>query len=102
MNLHIALAVSALAASAALLFSHQARTLAIVALVASAIEVALVFGVVRLGIAGVPLGLVLGLALAVPGILGWLRAASKTAVSAAAIVAFTGALQVLTSVGSRF
>jgi uncharacterized protein YybS (DUF2232 family) len=102
MTLHVALAVSALLAAVALFLSAQSRTLATIALVAGALEVAMAFGVLRLSVAGVPLGLVLGLGLAVPGILAWLRVSAKTAVSAAAIVAFTGVLQVLSAIGGRY
>jgi hypothetical protein len=101
MTLHVALAVSALVASAVLLLSKVARPLAVVALVASGLEVAMAFGLLRLHLTSAPLGLLLGLALAVPGVLAWLRASSKPAVSAAAIVAFTGALQTLASLGGR-
>jgi uncharacterized protein YybS (DUF2232 family) len=101
MSLHVALAVSALAASAALFLSKQSRTLAAIALAASALEVAMAFGVLRLNVAGVPLGLVLGLALAIPGVLAWLRASAKTAISAAAVVALTGVLQVFSALGGR-
>jgi hypothetical protein len=97
MTLHVALAVSALAASAILVFTAVARPLAVIALLASGLEVAMAFGLLRLRAAGVPLGLVLGLALAVPGLVAWFRASSKAAVSAAAIVAFTGALQIVVS-----
>jgi hypothetical protein len=101
MTLHVALAVAALVAAVSLFLSAQARALATIALVASALEVAMAFRVLRLDVAGVPLGLVLGLALAVPGVLAWLRASAKTAVSAAAIVAFAGVLQVLSALGGR-
>lgn len=101
MTLHVALAVSALAASAILFFTAVLRPLAVLALVASGLEVAMAFGVLRLHAAGVPLGLVLGLALAVPGLVVWFRASSKPAVSAAALVAFTGALQVLVALNGR-
>ncbi len=101
MTLHVALAVSALAASVLLLVFSQQRTLALVALVASGVEVAIQLGLLRLAISGVPLGLVLGLALAVPGLFAWFRATAKGAVSAAALVAFTGALQVLVYMHAR-
>ncbi|HYU17033.1 MAG TPA: hypothetical protein VEL05_13200 [Candidatus Acidoferrum sp.] len=101
MTLHVALAVSALAASAILVFAAVARPLAVVALLASGLEVAMALGYLRLHVAGIPLGLVLGLALAIPGLLAWLRAASKSAVSAAAIVAFAGVLQVFVSMQGR-
>jgi hypothetical protein len=101
MSLHVALAVSALAASLVLFFSAVARPLAAFALVASGLEVAMAFGFLRLHLAGLPLGLVLGLALAVPGLVAWLRASSKPAVSAAAIVALAGVLQVFASLNGR-
>ena len=94
MTLHLALAVSALAGSALLLLAQVARPAALVALVASALEVAMSLGVLRIHAAGVPLGLVLGLLLAVTGLLAWLRATAKPAVSAAAVVALVGVLQV--------
>ena len=65
MTLHVALALSALAASVLLLLFSQQR------------------------------------ALAIPGLIAWFRATAKGAVSAAALVAFTGALQVLVYVGAR-
>ncbi len=101
MNVHAALAVSALVASAALFFTAPSRLLAVIALVASGIEVAMTLGVVHLAIAHLPLRIVLALALAVPGVLAWFRAGAKTAASAAAIVAFVGALQVASALGPR-
>ncbi len=102
MSIHLALAVAAFAASVALFLAGQSRTLAIVALVASALEVAMSFRVLHLSVAGLPLGLVLGLALAIPGVLAWLRASAKNAVSASAVVAFAGVLQVLGALNGRF
>ena len=101
MTLHVALAVAALLASAALFFSAQSRALSAVALLASGLEVAMAFGVLRVAVAGIPLGLALGLALALPGLLAWLRVSTKTAVSAAAIVAFAGVLQVVVALNGR-
>ncbi len=101
MTLHVALAVAALAASAVLLFAAVARPLAVIGLVASGLEVAMALGALRLHVAGIPLGLVLGLALAVPGLLAWLKATSKAAVSAAAILALAGVLQVAAAVHGR-
>jgi hypothetical protein len=101
MSLHVALAVSALAASAALFFSASSRALATIALVASGLEVAMGFGLLHLSVARLPLGLVLGAALVVPGVLAWLRASAKAATSAAAIVALVGGLQVLSGLSGR-
>ncbi len=98
MTLHVALAVSALAASALLLFAAVARPVALVALIASALEVAMALGVMRIHAAGVHLGLVLGLVLAIAGLLAWLRSTSKAAITAAAVVALVGVLQVFVAV----
>jgi len=101
MTLHVALAVSALAASVLLVASSQHRVLPVVALVAAAVETAVAFGYLRIAVSGLPLGLLLGLALALPGLVGWLRATAKSAISAAALVAFMGVLQVAVYVGAR-
>lgn len=101
MTLHVALAVSALVASTILFFSAVGRPLAVLGLVASGLEVAMALGALRLHVAGVPLGLALGLALAVPGLLAWLRSTSKPAVSAAAVLALAGILQVAAAVQGR-
>jgi len=101
MTLHLALAVSALIAALLLLTYSSQRGLAIVAALAAAAEVAMSLGYLRLGVSGVPLGLVLGLALAVPGVLAWMRASAKPAISAAAIVAFAGLVQLAVQVLGR-
>ncbi len=101
MTLHVALAVSALAASVVLFVSAVARPLAMLAVLASGLEVAMALGYLQLHVARIPLGLVLGLALAIPGLFAWLRASSKPAVSAAAIVGYAGVLQVFVSLSGR-
>ena len=101
MNLHATLAFSALAAALLLLAFSAQRALALVATLAAGIEVAMALGLVRLGVHGVPLALVLGLGLAIPGVVAWLRAAGKPAISAAAIVAFVGLVQVAMQVVGR-
>ena len=72
---------------------------AAIALVASGIEVAMALGLLHLSVAHLPLGILLGLALAVPGVLAWLRSSAKPATSAAVIVAFVGAIQVASALG---
>jgi len=101
MTLHVALAVSALVASVLLVASSQQRVLPVIALVAAGVETAVAFGYLRIAINGLPLGLLLGLALALPGLVGWLRATAKGSISAAAVLAFTGVLQVAVYVGAR-
>jgi hypothetical protein len=102
MTLHSTLAFSALAAALLLLAFSTQRALALVAALAAAVEVAMTMGMLRLGVSGVPLALVLGLALAIPGLIAWMRAAGKPAISAAAIVAFVGLVQVALQVVARF
>ncbi len=99
MSLHLALAASALVASIVLVLSQASRVLAIVALVASGVEVAMALGMLHLSVAHLHLGIVLGLALAIPGVLAWLRSSAKSATSAAVIVTFVGALQIATALG---
>jgi hypothetical protein len=95
MTVHTALAVAALAAAIVLFLAHASRALVAVALVASGAEVLMAFGVLVLHLAAsVPLQLVLGALIAVPGLLLWLRVSTKTAVSAATVLTLVGALQV--------
>jgi hypothetical protein len=101
MTLHVSLAIAALAAAIALFLSASSRALAAIALVAAGLEVAMAFGKIHFSVAGVPLGLVLGLALAIPGVLAWLRASAKMAISASVIVALVGLLQVISAIGGR-
>ncbi len=95
MTTHVDLAIAALAGSALLLFTSQGRVLPAIALVASGLEVVQVLGWLRVDVAGVNLGLVLALLLAVPGLIAWFRAAGKPAITAAAIVAFVGLVQIV-------
>ncbi len=95
MTLANTLAVAALVASVLLLVTHQARIPAIVAAVASGLEVLIALGMVRIHVAHLPLGLILGASLAVAGVLVHLKAAAKVAVSAATVTVLVGAVQVL-------
>jgi hypothetical protein len=101
MTMQVYLAVAALAASALLFFTAQGRALPALALLASGIEVVQVMGWLRLDVAGVNLAIVLGLLLAIPGLLAWFRASGKPAVTAASIVTLVGILQVLERVRFR-
>ncbi len=94
-HLHSALAYSGLAAALVLLAASQSRGLALVAVLASALEVAMQLQLLRLQISHLPLGLVLGIALAGPALVAWFRSTSKAAVTAGAIAAFVGLVQVV-------
>jgi hypothetical protein len=89
------LSLTALIASIMLLLQNADRVLALVALALSGVEVLLAFGIVHLSVRGLPLGLILGAALAVVGVLIYTRVHGKGAVSAATLVAFVGIVQVL-------
>jgi hypothetical protein len=101
MNLHTALALSAFGFSVVLLLTSASRALPAIALIASGLEALMALGYVRVGVAGVPLGLALGLGLAIPGLLAWFRSSGKAAIASASIVAFIGVLQVLLFLGQN-
>jgi hypothetical protein len=92
MTLHTALAVAALVASIILFLAHASRGLALVALIASGLEVFMAFGWLVLHLSS--LQLLLGALIAIPGVLIWLRVSAKTAVSAATVLGLVGVLQV--------
>ncbi len=91
------LTLAALVGSIVLVVGKGPRGLALVPLVVSALEVLMVRGWVRIGVAGISLTLILGGLLAVFGALLWTKAASKSGVSAATIVTAVGAIQVLSA-----
>jgi hypothetical protein len=95
MTLHIALAAGVLAAAVLLVVFSPSRLVAGIAVLAAGFELAMALGLLRFHVASIPLGLVFPLGIAVPGVLAWLRATTKPAVSLSAIVAFVGVLQVV-------
>jgi hypothetical protein len=101
MTVHTVLAIAALVGSILLLLGPANRPLAVIALIASALGVAMRLGLIRVAVAGIPLPLVLGLGLAVPGVMIWLRVSGRNAVSAATVVALVGILQVVLALGLR-
>jgi hypothetical protein len=97
MTIVSALQAGAFGASAILGVELRWRMFALLALVASALELALTFGVIYVSLRGVPLGDILGLVLVVAGALCWRNAASKLSVTAASIVVVAGAVPLLAS-----
>jgi len=95
-----ALALAALVASVFLFFSPATRIPAAFAVVASGLEVLMAYGVIHLSVSRFSVGLVLGLVLLVAGVLAYLRASAKSAVSAGTIAVLVGAIQVLRGVGA--
>ena len=93
MTLATALALTALLAAAWLFLQEESRWLAAVAGLAAGVEVAMAMGWLRLAAPGGRTSLVLAAALALPGLVAWWRAGGKGPVTAAAVVAFTGLVQ---------
>ncbi len=96
MTLPALLAYSGLIAALVLLAASQSRAVALVAVVAGALEVLRAIGLIHLEIRHLPLGLVLGAALALPALIAWFRSTGKPAITAGAIATFVGAAQVVT------
>lgn len=94
MSLHTALALSAVLAAAWLFFTSGDRALPLVAFLGAGTEVALAQGWIRLALHGPTLSLVLGGAIALPAVILWWRAGGKGPLTAAAVLAFVGLLQV--------
>jgi hypothetical protein len=98
MNVATVLVFAALSASILLFLRTRPRVLPIVALVASGLQALTLLKVVSLGGTGLPMGLILGGALAASGALLYLRVSSKPLVAAATVVAMVGAIEVLSAV----
>jgi hypothetical protein len=92
MLIHSALAYAGLAAALILVAASQSRGLALLAVLAAAVEVLMHLQVLRLHVSHLPL--VLGALLLVPALIAWFRSTTKTAITAGSIAAFVGLLQV--------
>ncbi len=90
MTLVSTLQAGALGASAILGLELRWRGMAILALLASALEILLALGAIYVTVRGVPLTLVLGAVSVVCGALCWRYSTSKLAVSAATMVMIAG------------
>lgn len=77
-----------------MLFQHRPLGFPALAAVVSGLEALSAFHIVHVSIARVPLPLVFGAALVVAGVAVYLKAASKSLISAATVVTLVGALQV--------
>ena len=95
MNLSFVFAIAALVCSVLLLVQMKNRIWAIAAAAIAGLELLIALNVVHLSVAGIPLALVLGVALAIAGVVVWMQVQGKTHVSAATIIALVGAVQTL-------
>lgn len=91
----------AVACSIVLLLQHKARLFPLIALAASAIELLMAAGFLRLNLGSVPITLILGVAIAVAGIAVYLKTSSKPVVSSATVLTLIGALQVASGLHLR-
>lgn len=91
------LVVSALVASIILLMQLSNRLYPIIAVVITGIETLMLFNILHLSfsLAGLGLFLILGVGLAIVGVLIYMKVGGKTTVSCATIVALVGILQAL-------
>jgi hypothetical protein len=95
MSVSSVLALTAMIAAIVLLLLRAHRSLALVALAVSGVEVILAFGIVHFSVRGLSLNLVFGAALAIVGALMYRPAHRKSAVTAATLIVFVGIVQVL-------
>jgi hypothetical protein len=95
MTISTVLVVAAAVAAVMLVAQTRDRTFPVIALVVAGVQVLLHFGMLHISFRSFPLGLVLGGALAVSGGLSWTSTEGKLTVTAATVVAMTGAVQVL-------
>ena len=93
-----ALVVCALIASVVLVLQGGARLVPLIALVACAIEALIVFRMIQLSSARFRIDAILPAVLVVTGGIGWSRAASKSAITAATVIALVGLIRLLHAV----
>lgn len=90
-----ALVVCALIASLILVMQGGERVVPLIALVACALEALIAFHVIQLSSARFRIDAILPAVLVVTGGIAWSRAAGKSAITAATVVALVGAIQLL-------
>ncbi|MHB8872180.1 MAG: hypothetical protein ACYC8T_00695 [Myxococcaceae bacterium] len=97
MNQGLLLAAIAVAAAIILLLQAPRDPFRIGAVVVAGVQVLIVLGIIRLSVSGLSLGLVFGAALTALGVVLWLKAPAKTAISAATALTLVGALKLLSA-----
>ena len=95
LTLSTLLALAALASGIWLLTQSHDRVLPVIAVIAGALEVAIGFGMLHFSLRGLPVGLLLAGALAVAGVLLYRKVTDRTSVTAATVMGFVGAIQLL-------
>jgi hypothetical protein len=94
-DFHTALAVCALVASVILVLQGGERLIPLIALVAAALEVLRAFHLLQLSSPRVEIETILTVVLVVTGGIAWARSSSKSAITAATVIALVGVIQLL-------
>jgi drug/metabolite transporter (DMT)-like permease len=94
------LVLAAAVASATLLLTHTQRVAAGVALLASGLQILMIYDILQIHSKALPLPLILGAALLIAGGFVWAKSSARTAVTASTVIALVGALQVLLAAGA--
>jgi uncharacterized membrane protein YjjP (DUF1212 family) len=95
LDFHTALAVCALIGAVILVLQGGARLIALIALVACALEVLARFELLHLSSPRVRIDVILAAVLVVTGAIAWARSASKPAITASTVIALVGVIQLL-------
>jgi hypothetical protein len=95
----LAMCILAILGSLLLLSRPETRAYAVIGLVVGGLELALVSGLLSMRIPGVPLAVVFGAALALVGVVGFLKVTDRNAVAGATTVGIVGALQLVAALG---
>jgi hypothetical protein len=95
LDFHTALAVLALIAAVILVLQGGERLIPLIALVACALEVLRMFGLLELSSRKVKIEAILPAVLAITGGIAWVRSASKPAITAATVITLVGVIQLL-------
>jgi hypothetical protein len=91
------LACLALVASLILTARHRPVVFPVLAVVVSALEILMSFGLVHMSVARLPLGLIFGAVLVLSGVVVYAKTQARSTVAAATTVILVGALQILAS-----
>jgi hypothetical protein len=94
-DFHTALVVCALIASVLLVLQGGERLIALIALVACALEALIAFRVLQLSSPRFRIDAILPAVLVVTGAICWARSAGKSAITAATVIALVGLIQLL-------
>lgn len=97
-DFHTALAVCALIASVVLVLQGGERLIPLIALVACALEVLIVFHVLQLSSPKARIDVILPAVLVITGGICWSRSSTKSAITGSTVIAIVGLVQLLLAI----